>query len=313
MSEFVGIDISKPRLDVAVHGSAVSFALENTDAGVAQLCERLVALQPELVVMEASGGYERLCAAALAHAGVAVVVVNARQVRAFALATGVLAKTDRVDARVLAHFAQAVRPPVRPLPDEQQQALDELLSRRRQIVSAWVAEKNRLALARTAPVKRSVREAVAAYARLLERIERDLDGLIQHSPLWREQEDLLRSFNGIGPVSARTLLADLPELGRLNRKQIAALVGLAPVARESGNWRGQRSIFGGRAPVRTALYMPTVAAIRANAGIRAFYQRLRQAGKPPKVALVACMRKVLTILNAMVRTQTPWHEQPIAG
>ena len=313
MNEFIGIDISKSRLDVAVHGSGASFAIENTDAGVAQLCERLVALQPELVVMEASGGYERLCAAALAHAGVAVVVVNARQVRAFALATGVLAKTDRVDARVLAHFAQAVRPPVRPLPDEQQQALDELLARRRQIVSAWVAEKNRLALARTAPVKRSVREAVAAYARLLERIERDLDGLIQHSPLWREKEDLLRSFNGIGPVSARTLLADLPELGRLNRKQIAALVGLAPIARESGNWRGQRSIFGGRAQVRTALYMPTVAAIRTNARIGAFYQRLRQAGKPPKVALVACMRKVLTILNAMVRTQTRWHEQPIAG
>ncbi len=313
MNEFIGIDISKSRLDVAAHASGASFVADNTDAGVAQLCERLWALQPELVVMEASGGYERLCAAALAHAGLAVAVVNARQVRAFALATGVLAKTDRVDARVLAHFAQAVRPPVRPLPDAQQQALAELLARRRQIVTAWVAEKNRLALARTPPVKRSVREAVAAYARLLERIEHDLDGLIQNSPLWREKEDLLRSFNGIGPVSARTLLADLPELGRLNRKRIAALVGLAPIARESGKWRGQRSIFGGRTPVRTALYMPTVAAIRANAGIRAFYQRLRQAGKPPKVALVACMRKVLTILNAMVRTQTPWHEQPIAG
>lgn len=313
MSEFIGIDISKSRLDVAAHASGAIFAADNTDAGVAQLCERLLALQPELVVMEASGGYERLCAAALAHAGLAVVVVNARQVRAFALATGVLAKTDRVDARVLAHFAQAVRPPVRALPDAQQQALDELLARRRQIVAAWVAEKNRLALARTAPVKRSLRDAVAAYERLLERIDRDLDGLIQNSPLWREKEDLLRSFKGIGPVSARTLLADLPELGRLDRKQIAALVGLAPIARESGNWRGRRSIFGGRAQVRTALYMPTVAAIRANASIRTFYQRLRQAGKPAKVALVACMRKVLTILNAMVRTQTPWREQPIAG
>ena len=313
MSEFIGIDVSKARLDVAAHSSGRSFAVDNTEAGISQLAEQLAALAPELVVMEASGGYERLCVAGLAHAGLPVALVNARQVRAFAQATGVLAKTDRVDARVLAHFAAAVRPPVRPLPDEQSQALDELLSRRRQIVVALVAEKNRLVLARTAVVKRSVREAARTYERLLEIIDRELDHLIKASPLWREKEDLLRSFKGIGPVSARTLLADLPELGALNRKQIASLVGLAPIARESGSWRGRRSIFGGRGQVRAVLYMATVTAIRINACIRTFYQRLRQAGKPAKVALVACMRKVLTILNAMVRTQTRWQEQSLVG
>lgn len=313
MSEFIGIDVSKARLDVAAHSSGHFFAVDNTEAGISQLAEQLAALAPELVVMEASGGYERLCVAALAHAGLPVALVNARQVRAFAQAMGVLAKTDRVDARVLAHFAAAVRPPVRPLPDEQSQALDELLSRRRQIVVALVAEKNRLVLARTAVVKRSVREAARTYERLLEIIDRELDHLIKASPLWREKEDLLRSFRGIGPVSARTLLADLPELGALNRKQIASLVGLAPIARESGSWRGRRSIFGGRGQVRAVLYMATVTAIRVNACIRTFYQRLRQAGKPAKVALVACMRKVLTILNAMVRTQTRWQEQSLVG
>lgn len=308
MSEFIGIDVSKARLDVAAHGGG--FAVDNTEAGIEQLCQQLKALAPELVVMEASGGYERMGVAALAAAGLPVVLVNARQVREFARATGVLAKTDRLDARVLAHFAQAVRPAVRPLPDAQSQALDELLARRRQIVAALVAEKNRLGLARTPLVKRSVREAVKTYERLLEMIDRELDSLIKASPLWREKEDLLRSFKGIGPVSARTLIAELPELGLLNRKQIASLVGVAPIARDSGSWRGRRSIWGGRGQVRAILYMATVTAMRFNSQIRTFYLRLRQAGKPGKVALVACMRKLLTILNAMVRTQTRW-QQPI--
>lgn len=310
MSEFVGIDVSKLRLEVAAHVGGTSFAVENTELGLKQLCERVAALKPELVVMEASGGYERLSVAALASAGLPVVLVNARQVREFARASGVLAKTDRLDARVLAHFAAAVRPSVRPLPDEQHQALDELLARRRQIVAALVAEKNRLGLARTHLVKRTVREAARTYERLLALVDRELDDLIKASPLWREKEDLLRSFKGIGPVSARTLLAELPELGLLNRKQIAALVGVAPLARESGSWRGRRSIWGGRGQVRATLYMATITAARANPQIRAFYQRLRHAGKPAKVALVACMRKLLTILNAMMRTQTRW-QQPI--
>lgn len=311
MSEFIGIDVSKGQLDVAVHGGS-GFAVENSETDVGRLCEQLKALAPELVVMEASGGYERLCVAALAHAGLPVALVNPRQVREFARATGVIAKTDRLDARVLAHFAAVVRPAVRPLPDEQHQALDELLARRRQMVAALVAEKNRLGLARTSMVKRTLREAVRTYERLIELIDRELDDLIKASPLWREKEDLLRSFKGIGPVSARTLLAELPELGLLNRKQIASLVGLAPIARESGSWRGRRSIWGGRGQVRAVLYMATVTAMRSNAQIRVFYQRLRAAGKPGKVALVACMRKLLTILNAMVRTHTRW-QQPIAA
>lgn len=312
MSEFIGIDVSKSTLDVAVHGSDQQFAVDNTEAGLKPLCERLTVLRPELVVLEASGGYERLCVAALVQARLPVVLVNARQVREFARATGVVAKTDRLDARVLAHFAAAVRPAVRPLPDEQSQALDELLARRRQMVAALVAEKNRLGLARGRLVKRTVREAAQTYERLLELIDRELDDLIKASPLWREKEDLLRSFKGIGPVSARTLLAELPELGALDRKQIAALVGVAPMARESGRWRGRRSISGGRGQVRAILYMAAVTAIRSNAQIRTFYQRLRQAGKPFKLAIVACMRKLLTILNAMVRTQTRWR-QPISA
>jgi transposase len=311
MNPFVGIDVSKDKLDVAVH-EAESFVVQNTERDVGQLCERLKALSPGLVVLEASGGYERLCVAALAHAGLPVALVNARQVREFARATGVLAKTDRLDARVLAHFAAAVQPAVRPLPDAQHQALDELLARRRQMVAALVAEKNRLGLARTRMVKRTLREAVGTYERMLALLDSELDDLIKSSPLWREKEDLLRSFKGIGPVSARTLLAALPELGLLNRRQIAALVGVAPMARDSGTLRGHRRIWGGRGQVRAVLYMATITAMRSNVQIRTFYQRLRQAGKPGKVALIACMRKLLTILNTMLRTHTRW-QPPVAA
>lgn len=311
MNPFVGIDVSKDKLDVAVH-EAESFVVQNTERDVGQLCERLKALSPGLVVLEASGGYERLCVAALAHAGLPVALVNARQVREFARATGVLAKTDRLDARVLAHFAAAVQPSVRPLPDAQHQALDELLARRRQMVAALVAEKNRLGLARTRMVKRTLREAVGTYERMLALLDSELDDLIKSSPLWREKEDLLRSFKGIGPVSARTLLAALPELGLLNRRQIAALVGVAPMARDSGTLRGHRRIWGGRGQVRAVLYMATITAMRSNVQIRTFYQRLRQAGKPGKVALIACMRKLLTILNTMLRTHTRW-QPPVAA
>lgn len=312
MSEFIGIDVSKATLEVAAHASGEQFMVENTEAQFNTLCERLHAMGPELVVLEASGGYERLCVAALAQARLPVVLVNARQVREFARATGVIAKTDRLDARVLAHFAAAVRPALRPFPDEQSRALEELLGRRRQVIAALVAEKNRLGLARGRLVKRTLREAARTYERLLELIDRELDELIRTSPLWREKENLLRSCKGIGPVSTRSLIGELPELGALGRKQIAALVGVAPIARESGRWRGRRAIEGGRGQVRAILYMATISAIRSNAQIRTFYQRLRQAGKPFKVAVVACMRKLLTILNAMVRTQTRW-QQPIVS
>jgi transposase len=306
MSEFIGIDVSKATLDVATHVGGARLQAENSEQGLKQLSEQLLGLAPELVVMEASGGYERLCAATLAQAGLPVAVVNARQVRAFAVATGVLAKTDAVDARVLARFAAAVRPAVRSLPDEQRAALDEIMGRRRQLVGMLVMEKNRLAQARNPGVRRDIKSLIAVLEKRIGGCDGELQRQIQASPVWRAQEDLLRSFNGIGPVNARVLLVELPELGMLDRKKIAALVGLAPIARDSGQHRGRRSIAGGRGQVRASLYMATVAAIRANAVIRAFYQRLREAGKPAKVAIVACMRKILTILNAMVRTQSRW-------
>lgn len=312
MSEFIGIDVSKAVLDVATHASGTRVQVENSEHGLKQLCEQLTELAPELVVMEATGGYERLCAAALAHAGLPVAVVNARQVRAFALATGVLAKSDAVDARVLAHFAATVRPAVRPLPDAQRAALDELIGRRRQLVGMLVMEKNRLAQARTARVRRDIQSLVTILEKRIRGCDGELQQLIQASPIWREKEDLLRSFQGIGPVSARTLVAELPELGTLNRKQIASLAGVAPIARDSGSRRGRRSICGGRGQVRAVLYMATVTAMRVNPQIRTFYERLRQAGKPFKVAIVACMRKLLTILNAMMRTQTRWQPPIVA-
>jgi len=308
MSEFVGIDISKAALDVVAHVSGKRLQAENSEQGLKQLGAQLAALSPELVVLEASGGYERLCVALLMQAGLPVAVVNARQVRAFAVATGVLAKTDAVDARVLAHFAAAVRPAVRPLPDEQRQVLDELMSRRRQLVEMLVMEKNRLGQARDRRVRRDIKSLIEVLEKRISGCNGELQRLIQASPVWRAQEDLLRSFTGIGPVSARTLVAELPELGTLDRKKIAALVGIAPIARDSGPRKGRRSISGGRGQVRSALYMATITAIRTNPVIRAFNQRLIAAGKPFKVALVASMRKMLTILNAMMRTQTRWSE-----
>ena len=312
VNEFIGIDVSKSQLDVHAHVSEGTMVVENAQAGLEVLIERLKAVAPQLIVMEASGGYERLSAAMLTHAGFAVAVVNARQVRAFALASGVLAKTDRVDARVLAHFAAAIRPSAQPLADEQRQLLDELMGRRRQLVGMMVMEKNRLGQARDRRVRRDIKSLIEILEKRISTCDGELQQLIQASPVWRAQEDLLRSFKGVGPVSARTLLVELPELGTLNRKKIAALVGLAPIAHDSGKHRGRRMIAGGRGQVRSALYMAAVSAIQANATIRAFYQRLRAAGKPGKVAITACMHKMLTILNAMVRSQTRWQEPKIA-
>jgi len=279
----------------------------NDAAGIEILVERLRELQPALIVLEATGGVERAVTRALASAEFPVVVINPRQVRDFAKATGQLAKTDTIDAAVLARFGEAVRPALRPLPDEVTWELRAVVTRRRQLTEMIVAETNRLSGA-----SKAVRKRINAHLRWLEtelkRADKDLDQSIRQSPIWRENEDLLRSVPGMGPVISRTLLAELPELGRLNRKQIAALVGVAPLNRDSGTLRGRRSIWGGRATVRAALYMGALVASRRNAVIQAFYRRLRNAGKAPKIALVACMRKLLTILNAMIKHKTHWSE-----
>lgn len=302
----VGIDISKARLDVNVRPSGKSTSVSYDAAGITALIGQLTEVPPTRIVVEATGGLERPLLRALVDAALPVIVVNPRQVRDFAKATGQLAKTDALDAQVLARFAEVIQPALRVLPDAQTQELAALLARRRQVVVMQRAEQNRLD--RTPD---RVRKRIAVHLRWLRaelaRVDAELDALIQHSPLWRAREDLLQSVPGIGPVMSRTMLAELPELGLLNRKQIAALVGVAPFNRDSGRLRGHRTIWGGRAPVRTALYMAALVATRWNPVIRAFYQRLRTAGKAPKVALVAAMRKLLTILNAMVHHGTPWH------
>jgi len=275
------------------------------EESLAALVEQVAALAPTLVVLEATGGLERPVSAALAAVGVPVAVVNPRQVRDFAKATGQLAKTDRIDAAVLAHFAAAVQPAVRPLADAASTALRELLARRRQLIEMRTAEKNRLSGASV-----TLRPRLLAHIRYLEQelaaLDEDLDQRLRASPVWRVQEDLLRSVPGVGPVLARTLVADLPELATLAPKPLAALVGVAPRARDSGTFSGRRTVWGGRAAVRAALYMATLVATRCNPVIRAFYQRLRAAGKAPKVALTAAMHKLLTILAAILRTRTPW-------
>ena len=308
---FIGIDVSRDRLDVAVRPSGDAWSVANDDAGIAALVARLGPLTPTGVVVEATGGLEAAVAAALAEAGMPVAVVNPRQARDFARATGQLAKTDALDARMLAHFAEAIRPHLRPLPDTEQQRLAAVLTRRQQVVDMLVAERQRLSRAVTA-----VRERVAAHvawlAEELDRLDGELAAAIQASPVWRARDDLLQSVPGVGPVLSRTLLAELPELGQLDRRRIAALVGVAPVTRESGRLRGRRGIWGGRAHVRRVLYMAAVVAVRWNPTIRAFHDRLVAAGKPPKVALVACMHKLLTILDAMVRSGDAWRERAAA-
>jgi len=307
---FVGIDVSKARLDVYVRPLGSRESLANDEVGIRALVKGLREQQPALIVLEATGGVERQVVRALASEELAVVVVNPRQVRDFAKATGQLAKTDSIDAEVLARFGEAVRPVLRPLPDVGSEELRALITRRRQITEMIVAEKNRASGA-----SKSVRKRIDAHIRWLEaeldRADKDLDQSIRQSPIWVEKEDLLQSVPGIGPVVSRTLLAELPELGRLNRKQIAALVGVAPLNWDSGTLRGRRAIWGGRAAVRAALYMAALVASRRNSVIRDFYRRLRNAGKVPKVALVACMRKLLTILNAMIKHKTYWSANTI--
>lgn len=303
---YVGIDVSKASLDVALGSDGPVERVANEETAIAKLVGRLVEARPALVVMEATGGYEYLVAAALAGKEVAVAVVNPRQVRDFAKATGALAKTDKIDARILARFAEAIRPEPRPLPTPQAKEFEELLTRRRQIVDMLTMEKNRLAIAATERMKRGIKKHIAWLEEALRRANDDIDKAVRASPAWREQEDLLRSVPGIGPVSARTILAELPELGQLSRKEIAKLVGVAPLNRDSGTMQGTRTCWGGRANVRQVLYMAALTAVRWNPLIRRTYLAFRERGKKPKVALVACMRKLLIILTAILRDRRRW-------
>lgn len=310
---YAGIDVAKDSMDVAIHISGEHRSFANDEEGIKQAAAYLKNLATALVVLEATGGIELPLVAALAVAKVPVAVVNPRQVRDFAKSTGKLAKTDILDARVLAHFAAAVRPQPRPLADVQAQQLGAILTRRRQLIEMLIAEKNRLRSAR-GKVEQHIQEHIAWLEKDLANLDSDLKQKVQQSPVWQEKENLLRSVPGIGPVLSATLLAELPELGAINRRKIAALVGVAPLNRDSGAYRGKRTVWGGRAPVRATLYMATLVATRHNPIIKRFYQRLCAAGKAKKVALTACMRKLLTILNAMIKHHVSWNAPvPIFG
>jgi transposase len=302
----VGVDVSKERVDVGFFPEQPGKSFENNPEGIARLVAWLQPLDLRYVVVEASGKYEQALVVELADAGLPVVVINPRQVRDFAKAKGVLAKTDKIDAAMLALFGDRMRPEIRPIPSEKTRELQELLDRRRQLVDMQVSEQNRLAMAQGAKIRHGIQEMLRRIKRDLQRLDAELNQRIQECPRWRENEALLKSVAGVGDQTARTLLAELPELGTCSRQKIAALVGVAPFNRDSGQFRGQRTIWGGRRTVRRCLYMATLVATRFNPVIQDHYQRLLNAGKRKKVALVACMRKLLTILNAMIRTQTPW-------
>ena len=303
---FVGIDVAKDRLDVHVRPSGEAFAVARDGEGLMALLERLRALAPALIVLEATGGFETTVAAAVAGAGLPLAVVNPRQIRDFARAIGQLAKTDALDAAAIARFAAAVRPEPRPLPDDQTRLLAELVARRRQIIEMMTAERNRRSHLSRPRLIKGLDRHLAGLQKDLGEIEQEIDTTIRGTPAWREREDLLISVPGVGPNLARTLLADVPELGKLDRKQIAALIGVAPINRDSGTLRGRRTTWGGRAKVRAALYMAALVASRHNPVLAAFYNRLLTAGKPKKLALTAVMRKLLVILNAMLRDKRQW-------
>jgi transposase len=298
---FVGIDVAKDRLDVHLRPAGEAFTVARDGEGIEALADRLVALKVELVVLEAT-----VVAAGLAAAGLPLAVVNPRQIRDFARATGRLAKTDPLDAAVIAHFAEAVRPQARPVASAEAHALGELVARRRQLIGMMTAERNRRRQLTTQRLIKGIDRILAALQTQLSELEQDIEDAVRGTPAWREKEDLLVTAPGVGHKIARTLIAELPELGSLSRHQVAALVGVAPFNRDSGKWRGRRSIAGGRAVVRSALYMSVLVSIRRKLPLAAVYHRLRAAGKPAKVAIVACMRKLATILNAILRDKTPW-------
>lgn len=313
MNTFIGIDVSKKQLDVFVRPSNEAWSAGNDAEGIKDLSRRIESFSPELVILEASGGYEVMVASVLASNRLPVVVINPRQVRDFAKAVGRLAKTDTIDASVLAHFAEAVRPEVRLLKDDETGELSALLGRHRQIVEMLVAEKSRR---KQAP--RKVRKDIDAHISWLQKRLKSNDGQLRKTisshPLWREKDNLLKSVPGVGPMLSAMLIGNVPELGSLNRRKIASLIGLAPFNRDSGAYRGRRSIWGGRAEVRSMLYMATLSATRFNPVIREFYVRLKDNGKKPKVALTACMRKLLTILNAMMKNGTAWQpDMPLSS
>lgn len=306
---FVGIDAGKSKNDVHVHGLEDESQYHNDAAGIRELVDSMLQLSPALIVVEATGGYERLMVAELSAAGLPIAVVNPTRVRRFADSLGQLAKTDKIDARMIAHFASVVRPPVRPLKSEEEERLGDLLDRRRQVIAMQTAEKNRLQTSR-GRIRDDIEEHVDWLAAKLNELDKEIAGMIRDSQEWREKAALLRSVPGVGPVTAATLLADLPELGTLNRQKIAALVGVAPFNKDSGKKQGKRRIFGGRASVRRTLYMAALVSTRFNPVIKQFYDRLIDRGKEKKVALTACMRKLLVIVNAMVRKQESWHWVP---
>jgi transposase len=303
---FIGIDVSKAFLAVAVHQRDTCFTVPNKASVFPELITELVALRPQLIVLEATGGLEIPVVSALFAAGLPVVVVNPRQIRDFAKATGQLAKTDRLDAKVLAHFAAAVQPALRPVKNAAELELDALVTRRRQLVEMLAAEKTRLSATATAPMRAEVGVHIEWLQQRIAELDKEVRQRITESSVWRVKDDLLQSVPGIGPVTALALVADVPELGQLNRHQVAKLVGVAPLNCDSGKLRGQRHIFGGRQPVRNTLYMAIQSAVRHNPVIKEFYERLLANHKPKKVALVACMRKLLTIVNVMIKTNTKW-------
>ncbi len=306
METIVGIDVSKERLDVAVIPQGEGFQVANDHGGIDELAKRLARLRPEVIALEATGGFETLAAADLAAAGFAVIIVNPAQVRAYGQALGRKAKTDTIDAALIAAFVQATKPQIRPLPDAQTQELSALVTRRRQIVQMITAEENRSQMVLARPARKSIKRLLTALRRELERLEADLDDHIRASPVWRVRESLMTSVPGVGVTVARTLIAELPELGSLDRRQIAALAGLAPWTRQSGKWKGKSFIAGGRSKVRTVLFMAALVASRFNPVLKAFRDKLVAAGKPKIVAVVATMRKLLTILNAIIRDGKPW-------
>ncbi len=306
---FVGIDVSKSTLDVCIEPFGQMLHVAYDEAGISQIAKRLKEVSPALIVIEATGGLEVRIATALASAGLPVAVINPRQARDFAKATGRLAKTDRVDAGMLAAFAKAIRPQARPLKDADTRVLDDMVSRRRQLVDMRVQETLRLGTAASKPLQKSLKQHIAWLDKRISEVDNDLTKQLRESDVWRAKDDLLRSIPGVGNVTTRTMLGKCPELGTLNRREIAALTGVAPLANDSGKHRGKRFVWGGRAEVRAVLYMAAVSAIRCNDTIKAFAERLKKAGKPPKVVIVACMRKLLTIMNSMLKNNAPWNQK----
>lgn len=307
VEKFVGIDVSKSTLDVCIEPIGQALHVTYDEVGISQIIGRLKEASPTLIVIEATGGLEVRIATELASLGLPVAVINPRQARDFAKATGQLAKTDQVDAAVLAAFAKAIRPQARPIKDADTRALDDMVSRRRQLIDIRVQETLRLGTAASKPMQKSLNKHIAWLDKQIIELDNDLTKSLRESDVWRAKDDLLRGIPGVGAVTTRTMLAKCPELGTLNRREIAALTGVAPLANDSGKHRGKRFVWGGRADVRAVLYMATVSAIRCNDPIKAFAERLKKAGKPPKVVIVACMRKLLTIMNSMLKNNTPWN------